>query len=88
MLDYYLDKAGTLQQFSATQRMNNQVINKRLAYMYDHMIQFFNSPCVIDLCKDTVASESHKWGLAPMHYCDAYYKSVLDEIYCIVGIAK
>lgn len=27
-----------------------------------------------------VAVENHKWGLAPMHYCDEYYQCVLQEI--------
>ena len=56
--------------------------------MYDKMSECFNATNVIDLCKDSVASETHKWGLAPMHYCDTYYKNVLQEIYRIIESEK
>ena len=34
----------------------------------------------LDLCRGYCASESHKWGLAPMHYQDEYYINVLEQI--------
>lgn len=88
MLDNYLDKNGKLQWFSKAQILHNQAINKRLDYMYERLVSYFDIPYVIDFCKDAIATETHKWGLAPMHYCDAYYKRVLEEIYHIVDVKK
>ena len=34
---------------------------------------------------EAIASENHKWGLAPMHYHDAYYKAVLNDIIKIIA---
>ena len=39
---------------------------------------------IIDEMEGTVASEKHKWGLAPMHYEEDYYYRVLTKILKII----
>lgn len=40
---------------------------------------------IIDCCENYYAEESHRWGLAPMHYCDEYYLEALHWLYQKIG---
>lgn len=77
MLNKYIDKQMTMHNFDKNHLANNRKINERLSYIYDFLEKKMHCGLVIDICQDFHASENHKWGLAPMHYCEEYYREVL-----------
>lgn len=53
--------------------------NDKLDLMYKYIERNLPSKCIIDIPKSLlVADSSHKWGLAPFHYIDDYYETVLN----------
>ncbi len=81
MLDFYKSNNGEYRNFDKNTINNNRVVNRRMNYVYDFLEREFGNPIVIDICDDYYADEKHKWGLAPMHYCEEYYKKVLQIMY-------
>ena len=77
LLDKYIDINGKLCDFGRNYIVNNKKTNERLCYMYNYLETYMKCGLVIDCCREYYASEKHKWGLAPMHYCNEYYNEVL-----------
>ena len=46
----------------------------------DYLEKYMPKAHVINICDKYCADENHKWGLAPMHYCDKYYIDMLSRI--------
>ncbi len=80
LVDSYKDKNGKIVSFDKNYKKNNRKVNAILNYMYDRLADRFNGAYVINEVSGTNADESHKWGLAPMHYEEAYYRRVLMRL--------
>lgn len=80
MLNYYKNISGEIKLFPKNYLISNKKINDILDYMYDYLIYKLPNAIVIDMCDDFSADESHRWGLAPMHYQKEYYLKVFSEI--------
>lgn len=84
MVDYYMTLDGNIEKFTGGYLKNNKYLNKILDYMYSRIEKNLPGINVIDEMEGTVASEKHKWGLAPMHYEEDYYYRVLTKILKII----
>lgn len=80
MLDKYIDKQMKIQEFSKNYLENSKKVNGKINYIYNLLEKNLRCGLVVDVCKDYYADENHKWGLAPMHYCNEYYRVVLRKI--------
>ena len=80
MVNQYISKTESITDFPKHFLKYNKHINERLNYMYDYLEKFIPKAHVINECQKYYADENHKWGLAPMHYCDQYYMNVLLQI--------
>ena len=82
--DAYIKENGSFEKFSPAVINNNHQINFLLNYLYnytEHYIQKNQRKVyVIDLRSKYLASETHKWGLAAMHYQEDYYR----EAACLI----
>lgn len=78
MVDKYIDKNGKKQIFPKNYLKNNNVVNKKLIYMYDFLEKFMPKAKIIDESLNYCADENHKWGLAPMHYQKEYYELIYE----------
>lgn len=74
MLDFYRATNGEFKKFDTNILRRNHIINSRINYMYDFFEKKFEKAGIIDICDEFYADENNKWGLAPMHYCNEYYK--------------
>lgn len=86
MLDYYVNKAGEVKEFPPNYLKQNKTVNMRLDYMYNRIISNIPNLRIIDVCNNAIADEKHRWGLAPMHYCENYYQEVLTKLYDICAV--
>ena len=80
MLDKYINKKNKIKKFDINYQKNNKRVNDKINYMYDYIETKLQCGLVVNFCKKFYASENHKWGLAPMHYCTEYYQAVLYKI--------
>jgi|GEM_PF-1791996 hypothetical protein len=80
MCNYYINSMGEIKAFPLNHLKNNKDVNALLDYMYDYLESAFDGCQVIDILDEFSASESHKWGLAPMHYEDGYYRKMIGEL--------
>lgn len=80
MVNYYINTLGSISKFDVNNLINNKRINELLNYMYDYLEASIPNALVIDICDSFCADESHKWGLAPMHYENNYYLGALAEV--------
>ena len=62
-----------------------QGINELYKYMYDYMEHLLKECFVIDISRNFIADEGHKWGLEPFHFQEEYYKRVLE---CLLLLLK
>lgn len=85
LVDYYTDKNGKTVEFKKNHIKNNKQVNSILNYMYDALVAKLPGVAVIDEMAKTTGDESHKWGLAPMHYQENYYLRVLKRLSKITG---
>lgn len=77
-LDTYIDSQGNEQCFQKSIINNNKRNNEMLEYMYNYVETYMKKIKVIDICSKYSACEKHKWGLAPMHYQQKYYKEAAE----------
>ena len=84
--DRYINKFGEITPFDTDIIKNNSEINDVLNKMYDIIIKTISS--IYEIAGDTeiLSDERQRWGLAPMHYTDGYYISMLNKIYEIADI--
>lgn len=78
LLDAYVDSQGDKQYFTKNVIINNEKVNKILKFMYDYVEAYIKNIKVIDISSKYLACENHKWGLAPMHYQQQYYKEAAE----------
>jgi lysophospholipase L1-like esterase len=64
---------------------NFERANRVLGEFYDLAAKRLKSATVIEV-EPRVSSASHKWGLAPYHYIDAYYRSFVEQFSASTGI--
>lgn len=56
-------------------------MNSYLSFYYSILEKEINNVSVIHLPQEVqLASKSHRWGLAPFHYIDDYYRAFLREL--------
>ena len=56
-------------------------MNSYLSFYYSILEKEINNVSVIHLPQEVqLASKSHRWGLAPFHYVDDYYRAFLREL--------
>ncbi len=85
LVDYYTDRNDKIVEFKKNIIKNNRQINNLLNYMYDALIAKLPGAAVIDEMAEITGDETHKWGLAPMHYQGNYYLKVLKRLVEITG---
>lgn len=86
MKEEYYDKNGDLKKFNDAICADVATKNQIMEYMYSKLEQILKNAQVIDISqKNYKISEKHLWGLTPMHYEDAYYEDILNEIKKIVN---
>lgn len=87
MADCYTDENGELHAFPNAVLADNDRLNGILNTMYDLLQKYLPGINVLDIPQPT-ASQGHKWGLAPMHYSDSYYSSVMEMVKSIITVAQ
>ena len=80
MLNYYKKLTGEIVPFPRNHIENSKRINALLRYLYDLLEGYFTGCTVIYCCDGMCAEESHRWGLAPMHYEQEYYKLAYADL--------
>jgi hypothetical protein len=66
---------------------NFERANRVLGEFYDLIATHLKSATVIEVDpQHRVSSASHKWGFAPYHYVDAYYRSFVEQFSASTGI--
>lgn len=82
--DAYIRKDGSRICFSPAVINNNHQTNFMLNYLYNYTEHYFQKNhrkfYVINLSSKYLASETHKWGLAAMHYQEDYYREAAGLI--------
>ncbi|KKK38783.1 hypothetical protein WQ57_07325 [Mesobacillus campisalis] len=80
----YKDKNGEVIEFNNVEeiKFNNNLLDK----YYNYLEQNVPGINVIDLGNRYLASEKHKWGLAPYHYETFYYKEFMDILTSLVSM--
>ena len=84
MAQIYCDANNNIQQFNKTITADNQRLNDILNAMYDMLERYLPGVRVVSTYRP-VAAQTHRWGLAPMHYTESYYNSVMTRIVNIVN---
>lgn len=87
MADYYTDESGNIRAFPKAVLEDNSRLNRILNAMYDLLQKNLPGINVLNIPAPT-ASQSHKWGLAPMHYSDSYYASVMEMVKDIINVGQ
>ena len=87
MADYYTDENGVSHAFPKAVLDDNSRLNSILNAMYDLLQKHLPGINVLNIPAPT-ASQSHKWGLAPMHYSDSYYASVMEKVKDIINVGQ
>lgn len=77
----YLNKHGEKCSFPENYFCSNNRTNQMYEYMYKKIYEYMPNVNRINMSKDFLADETHKWGLQPMHFQREYYETVLEEIY-------
>lgn len=79
--DYFIDKTGEKKIFPNNYVIYNHKINSILAYMYGCTKKRIPYANVLSISSKYIADEKHKWGLAPMHFQEEYYKEAMNWLY-------
>ena len=74
----YLDKDKNILSFEDQELIKNK--NKLLDGYYKYIKDKYPLINFIDLEKEYLSDEMHKWGLSPFHYEDKYYLDVVNEL--------
>lgn len=77
-LDKYKDNQGQIISFNPKITAENELYNKILYKYNQYLISKMPKAHHINISKQYFAYENHRWGIAPYHYEDAYYKDVLN----------
>ena len=81
LANYYLGEDGIKKEFTRNYIRYNLRVNKILEYMYVCLKQAIPYANVLSISSEYVADEKHKWGLAPMHFQEEYYKEAMNWLY-------
>lgn len=79
LVGHYYNKYGKLCSFPASRINEYKQINIRLQRLYSLMMEYIKPENVIEMPNPCYADESQKWGLAPFHYFDIYYKAFVNN---------
>lgn len=78
----YVTKEGEIKSFTFSTDKMNEFID----YCNNYFIKAYERKGaqihIIEMPKNVLASELHKWGNASRHYCDDYYEYLLSAIDC------
>lgn len=81
---HYIDKDHIVQTFPNIEEIDLR--NEELANYYAFVEEHFPEFIFIDMTDDRYyASAEHKWGLAPYHFEDRYYHSLLQKLSEVTG---
>lgn len=84
-VDSYITKEGEIKPFPEHNLTFNGKVNTILRKYYKYLKIKLPDAYVIDILDNyNLACENHKWGLAPVHYEDDYYKHALNLIKKII----
>lgn len=84
-VDSFINNKGQLDYFPENKLKYGEKINNVIEEYYDHVKNKLPNAHVVNIIENyNLASENHKWGLAQVHYEDAYYKKALTIIDSIV----
>lgn len=72
----YVGKDGKIKNFPDDRIDKTKKINKMYDAMYSLLDKFLPNATRIDIRNKYNAAEEHRWGLAPVHYEESYYKEV------------
>ncbi len=81
LANYYLGEDGKKKEFARNYIGYNLRVNKILEYMYACLKQAIPYASVLSISSEYIADEKHKWGLAPMHFQEEYYKRAMAWLY-------
>lgn len=81
LTNYYLGEDGIKKEFACNYIGYNLRVNKILEYMYVCLKQAIPYANVLSISSKYIADEKHKWGLAPMHFQEEYYKEAINWLY-------
>lgn len=84
----FILKFGRKKRFAKHYLASNHRLNAILETMYSRIQFYLPGVHVIRELDGIAADENHKWGLAPMHYEQDYYRRVLSRLYEIAGLPK
>lgn len=78
----YIANDGEIKTFDNTRLKTNKIYNEALIKWYTYLKELLPNAIYIDICKqrEYLADEKHHYGLAPVHYNDAYYLDVLKNL--------
>ena len=80
----YIDHTGSIKRFPSEKMSYYDSLNQYISFLYNEMESRLNCH-TITLPRGTFAAENNKWGLAPMHYENNCYLSVLTELKKVIG---
>lgn len=81
LADTYIDENGIYHSFSENVIYYNKKINQILRYMYFCLKTELPQAYILNISDKYAAKKNHKWGLAPMHFQEEYYKNAAGLIY-------
>lgn len=79
--DTYINENGISHNFSKNVIYYNKKVNQILRYMYVCLKTELPKAYILNISDKYAANENHKWGLAPMHFQEEYYKNAVGLIY-------
>ncbi|MFP3454854.1 DUF6270 domain-containing protein [Psychrobacter sp. SIMBA_152] len=79
---YWADSATNLQDtIKLRKKWSIEKNNEKLNVMYDYIESMLPASSIIHVPKSLLVADSeHKWGLAPFHYINDYYETMLNTL--------
>lgn len=76
----YIGLDNMVHDFPSSYYFTTLKINRILEYLYNCLENELPTSPLLDISHKYMASENHKWGLAPMHYQTEYYIEAISVI--------
>lgn len=80
LVDSFSTKGGEIKDFPESNLNYNYKVNKILEEYYNYMKTKLPNAHVVNIIGNYNSSETHRWGISPVHYEDSYYKHALEII--------
>lgn len=83
--NYYLDNNDEKIEFEGSIKNNTEFNNNVLNYYYEEFTKNLPNARLIEISTNPLATVNHRWGLAPYHFTDDYYKEAIVQLKRIIS---